>query len=153
MEPNIILDGRAAGLSRRRLQRFAKRACRVAGLKGGVTVLLASNREMRSLNHRFRGKRQATDVLSFPAPASSSGFAGDIAISVEIASRNARELGHATSREVEILMLHGILHLAGYDHENDRGEMASKEELLRGKLALPSGLIKRNSERKRTQRP
>ena len=152
MEANIILGQRARGISRSRLQHFARRACGVAGLKGAVTVLLTDNREMRRLNSRFRGKRQATDVLSFPAPASSSGFAGDIAISVEIASQNARALGHATSREVEILLLHGILHLAGYDHENDRGEMAMKEALLRSKLALPTGLIERSSMRKPTQR-
>lgn len=152
MEPNIVFDGTRIRLNRRRLQDFTSRACRAAGLKGGVTVMLTSNRQMRRLNLRFRGKDRATDVLSFPAPASASNFAGDIAISIEIAAGNAQELGHSTARELEILILHGILHLAGYDHENDRGEMARKERALQAKLALPGGLIERSSGARRMKR-
>ena len=100
---------------------------------------------MRSLNHRFRDKDKATDVLSFPAlPEVKKKFAGDLAISVEIASRNARELGHSTANEIKILALHGVLHLAGYDHERDAGEMARTELRLRQAFRLPCSLIERN---------
>ena len=99
---------------------------------------------MRRLNSCFRGKNQPTDVLSFPADASAKGFAGDIAISLEIAERNARLLGHSAADEIRILILHGMLHLAGYDHENDKGEMAKKESLLRRRFDLPTGLIERS---------
>ena len=71
-------------------------------------------------------------------------MAGDIAISADIATQNARQLGHAPALEIKILALHGVLHLAGYDHETDHGEMARKEISLRKALGLPSGLIERN---------
>ena len=99
---------------------------------------------MRILNARFRGKRQATDVLSFPGPEFVKDFAGDIAISLDIAARNARSLRHSVGDEVRILVLHGLLHLAGYDHETDNGKMARREKILRKKLGLPSGLIERS---------
>ncbi len=145
METNVILKRPLPGLSRRRLQTFVKRACHASGLKGGITVLLTRSREMRSLNSRFRGKDRATDVLSFPASATAGGFAGDIAIAFDVAARNARQLGHSVAQEVEILALHGLLHLAGYDHESDHGEMARKEQRLRARLRLPTGLIERSS--------
>src|SRR5207302_2044201 len=132
-------------LSDAALSRFVSRAGKEAGLDGSVNVLLTSSHELRSLNNRFRHKDKATDVLSFPAmPALKRKLAGDLAISVDIASRNARELGHSTAHEVKILVLHGILHLAGYDHESDDGEMARTELRLRRDLRLPSGLIERN---------
>ena len=96
---------------------------------------------MRSLNRRFRGKDKATDVLSFPAPEFVNGFAGDIAISLDEATRNAKEHGHSLNEEVRILVLHGLLHLAGYDHESDGGEMAEREQRVRSRLALPAALI------------
>jgi probable rRNA maturation factor len=98
---------------------------------------------MRSLNARFRGKNHATDVLSFPGPGFVDGFAGDIAISLDIAARNAKVLRHSVFDETRILILHGLLHLAGYDHEADRGEMAQREKELRRDLALPLALIER----------
>jgi len=143
MEPTIILKRPVSGLSRRALTVFVAQACRAAGLKGAVTVMVTHSREMRSLNSRFRGKNQATDVLSFPPPTLDNGFAGDIAVSLDIAARNARSLGHSLGQEVEILVLHGILHLAGYDHEDDEGEMAQRETRLRRRLKLPQGLIER----------
>jgi probable rRNA maturation factor len=143
MEPTIILKRPVSGLSRRALTVFVAQACRVARLKGAVTVMVTDSREMRSLNSRFRGKNQATDVLSFPPPALDNGFAGDIAVSLDIAASNARSLGHSLGEEVQILVLHGILHLAGYDHEGDQGEMAKKEMRLRRRLKLPGGLIER----------
>jgi len=110
-----------------------------------VNVLLTSSNELRSLNTRFRHKDKATDVLSFPAlPELKEKFAGDLAISVDIASRNARELGHSTANEIKILALHGVLHLSGYDHELDDGEMARTELRLRQALRLPGSLIERN---------
>jgi probable rRNA maturation factor len=143
----VILNKRVVGLNEPSLDRFVARARRAVGLSGSVTVLITSSREMRSLNGRFRGKDKATDVLSFPAHFESARFAGDIAISAEIASDNARRLGHSTAEEVKILALHGVLHLAGFDHEADRGEMARVEERLRQKLGLPGALIARAAGR------
>jgi len=139
------------GLGEATLRRFILKACRAAGLAGEVDVLITSNLRMRALNRRFRGKDKATDVLSFPSAEVQPTFkghainAGDIAISAEIAARNAHQLGHSAASEVKILVLHGILHLAGYDHETDNGTMARKESRLRRKLHLPSGLIGRDA--------
>ena len=127
------------------LSRFATQAQRVLSLRGEVNICITSSNEMRSLNHRFRGKNKATDVLSFPSQI--SGVAGDVAISLEVAAANAAELGHDLATEVKILILHGMLHLAGYDHEIDNGEMQAREASLRQRFKLPIGLIER------TQRP
>ena len=103
---------------------------------------------MKSLNRRFRGKDKPTDVLAFPAePDARKQFAGEIAISAEIAAQNARALGHSPPEEVKILVLHGVLHLRGYDHQCDNGQMARREEQLRAKLHLPLGLIERTAPR------
>ena len=123
------------------LSRFATRVQRALGLAGEVNIDITSNREMKALNRRFRKKNKPTDVLSFPSPI--PGIAGDIAISLEIAADNAAELGHSLATEVKILILHGMLHLAGYDHEIDDGEMHQSEAALRQKLKLPVGLIER----------
>jgi probable rRNA maturation factor len=142
----VILKKRVPGLSEAALERFLLRARKTARLRGSVILLVTGSRELQGLNQRFRGKNQATDVLSFPAlPGSVTGIAGDVAISAEIAARNARRLGHTAAEEIKILALHGVLHLAGYDHERDNGEMARKEGRLRQCLGLPSGLIERNS--------
>jgi probable rRNA maturation factor len=130
------------------LSRFVLRATRAVRLKGEVNVLVTSSQELRKLNRRFRGKNQPTDVLSFPSGLA-DGLAGDVAISAEIAAKNAQQLGHSTAQEVEILTLHGVLHLAGYDHERDHGEMARKERRLRKSLGLPLGLIERSGHRQR----
>ncbi|HTR67424.1 MAG TPA: rRNA maturation RNase YbeY [Terriglobales bacterium] len=149
----IILRRRVPGLSERTLGKFVARASSAARLKGAVHVLVSGSRELRSLNRRFRGHDKETDVLSFPPlPELAEGLAGDIAISAEIAARNARHLRHSAADEVRVLALHGILHLAGYDHERDDGEMARKEERLRKVLGLPAGLIQRGDSRSRTQR-
>jgi len=140
----VIFRKHVAGLNERALHRFVARACRTVGLRGEVNVLLTSNAQMKSLNRRFRGKDKATDVLSFPGPPESrKEFAGDIAISAEIAAQNARALRHSPAEEVKILALHGILHLRGYDHESDHGQMEKKEQRLRRQLRLPLGLIAR----------
>ena len=153
MEPTIILERRVAGLNQRMLAAFVAQASREVGLDGAVTVMVTSGREMRRLNSRFRGKDQSTDVLSFPAPEFVNGFAGDIAIGLDVAARNARTLKHSIAEEVRVLILHGILHLAGYDHEGDRGEMAKTEDDLRKRLALSGGLIKRNMVKRRMRSP
>jgi probable rRNA maturation factor len=140
----IIFRKRIPGSGERGLVRFAARAQRAAGLSGEVNVLLTGNRQLREYNVRFRGKRAPTDVLSFPAIAPANGLAGDIAISVDLAEQNAGRLGHTAAEEIKILILHGLLHLAGYDHEGDQGEMAEQEQRLRQQLGLPVGLIERS---------
>lgn len=133
-----------AGLSRSGLARFLGEAQRAVGLQGAVDVLLADDRTLRRLNREFRGKDKATDVLSFPAATELRGkFAGDLAISLDTAARQAREHGHSLRDEVRVLLLHGLLHLSGMDHETDRGEMATREAELRAELRLKSGLIAR----------
>jgi len=150
----VILHKRVAGLSEGALDRFVTRAKRAAGVRGAVTVLVTSSQELRRLNQRFRGKDKPTDVLSFPAEMMSKGrFAGDVAISADIASKNARRLGHSPAEEVKVLALHGLLHLAGYDHEGDNGTMARKEMRLREQLKLPVALIERIEERQKVRRP
>lgn len=127
-----------------------RKACGAVKLKGTVNVLITNNLEMRSLNRRFRGKDVATDVLSFSAvPGLPGKLAGDLAISADIARANAAQLGHTLSEEIKILVLHGALHLAGYDHETDQGTMARKEARLRLDMKLPMALIARAAPRAR----
>lgn len=146
----MVLSRSIPGLSERVLSNFLSSACRAAGLKGTATLLVTSSRRMRQLNAQFRGKDYPTDVLSFPSPSFVEGFSGDIAVSIDIAARNARALGHSVSNEVKILVLHGVLHLAGYDHMSDNGQMAEKELRLRRKLGLPAALIERAAVKGRT---
>jgi probable rRNA maturation factor len=143
----VIFQKRVAGLTEPALNRFLAGVRRAAGLKGRVDVLVTSSAEMKSFNRRFRKKDKPTDVLSFPAdPDAAKQFAGEIAISAELASHNARHLGHTPAEEVKILVLHGVLHLCGYDHECDNGQMAGREQQLRAKFRLPQGLIERVSQ-------
>ncbi len=136
------LDERLPGM--RALNAFLRLAQHAVRLRGLVTVLLTSDAAVRRLNRRFRSMNAATDVLSFPAAEISRGeVAGDLAISVETARKQATACGHSLSTEIKVLILHGLLHLAGLDHENDTGEMARKERELRAKLGLPLGLIER----------
>ena len=132
------------GLSASGLTRFLNRARLSIGLQGAVDVLLTSDSTLRQLNKTFRGKDKATDVLSFPAPtAFAKKHAGDLAISLETASRQAKIHGHTLRDEVRILLLHGLLHLSGEDHETDNGQMAAREATLRRELRLPATLIER----------
>jgi probable rRNA maturation factor len=143
----VILRKHVAGLSHPTLAKFVTRARRAAKLRGTVNVLVTSEQELRTLNRRFRGKDQTTDVLSFlPDPEFAGVLAGDIAISAGIARQNAAQLGHSAAQEIKILVLHGVLHLAGYDHEQDHGAMARQEAKLRRSLGLPVGLIERTGE-------
>ena len=99
-----------------------------------VTVAFVSDTKIRELNRQFRGIDKATDVLSFPA--GDQGQLGDIAISLETAERQSKENGLTLSGEIAQLILHGLLHLSGYDHETDNGEMNKVELSLRKKLAI-----------------
>jgi rRNA maturation RNase YbeY len=127
-----------------RWERFAGRALKVVPAEGaGVTVVFVSDRAMGALNRRWRGKRGTTDVLSFPAgqdefekSATDGATLGDVVISVERADRQAAEHGLSFEREVEQLILHGMLHLCGYDHERDNGEMNALELRLRRRLGI-----------------
>jgi probable rRNA maturation factor len=143
----IIFRKKIEGLSAATLERFVLRARRVIHLHGMVNVLVTNSSELRALNRRFRRADKATDVLSFPSPlverSNVRRLAGDVAISADIARENAERLGHSVADEVKILALHGILHLAGFDHERDRGEMAREESRLRRQLKLETGLIER----------
>jgi probable rRNA maturation factor len=121
------------------LQRFAQRAQKLAEVQGEVDILISGNTRLRNLNRRFRRKNKPTDVLSFPRPSG-----GDIAISAQIARDNAQRYGHSFAIELKILVLHGMLHLAGYDHESDNGRMARVESRLRSQLKLPASLIDRS---------
>jgi probable rRNA maturation factor len=147
----VILQKTVAGLSEDSLGRFVLRARKLAGLHGAANVQVTTSNAVQALNRRFRNKNKATDVLSFPAvePAirdkKTAPLAGDIVISADIAAQNAVKLGHSAAEEVKILTLHGILHLAGFDHERDNGEMARRESELRQKLGLPVALIERAS--------
>lgn len=148
----VILCRPVPGLNKAALTRFTLRAQRAIGLHGEVNTLVAGNEELQALNSRFRGKPQTTDVLSFPAMSKAGDMAGDLAISADLAAANARRLGHAPAEEVKILILHGLLHLAGYDHELDQGEMARRELRLRQQLGLPAGLLERNGHSGGTKR-
>lgn len=106
-----------------------------------IAVLVASDAFVRQANARFRGKNASTDVLSFPD--GEDGRLGDILISATRAERQAREYGHSVEDEVKTLILHGFLHLAGYDHEVDDGEMRAQERRMRRKYGLAAGLIER----------
>ncbi len=145
----VILQKKVAGVSERGLERFVLRARRAAGLRGRVNVLVTGSAVVRSLNRKFRSQNKATDVLSFPAGLAVEGsrkavpLAGEIAISADIAVQNAVRLGHSAAEEIKILALHGMLHLVGFDHERDNGQMARKEETLRRALKLPAALIER----------
>ena len=149
----IITRGRVASVSDITLARFVTRVRKTIPLPGLVNVVVTSNSEMKRLNGKFRGKDEPTDVLSFPS-GERGGLAGEIAISHEIAKENAGRLGHSITEEIKILILHGMLHLAGYDHEDDGGKMARKEHNLRKALRLPDALIERSMTRPRaTGRP
>jgi probable rRNA maturation factor len=105
-----------------------------------VTVRLISDTAMARLNRTFRKKRGPTDVLSFPSdgarPGEKEKYIGDIAISPETARRNARRFSRPLPIEIRILILHGMLHLAGFDHETDHGEMDRLERSLRRRFGI-----------------
>ena len=117
------------------LEAFHRRLSRAAGVKpGSFSVALVSDGRIAALNRRYRGQPQATDVLSFAA--AGNGYLGDVVISAPTARRQARRYRHSFAEEVKLLMLHGLLHLMGYDHETDDGWMNRREHALRRRLGL-----------------
>jgi len=127
-------------IPRRALRSFLSELAHSAGRGRTVTCLITNDRQLRELNRRFRGQDHATDVLSFP---SANGGPGELAISLDRAEQQAAEFGHSVEQELRILMLHGVLHLAGMDHETDSGQMARAEARWRKRLGLPPGLTER----------
>jgi probable rRNA maturation factor len=152
----ILNRQRAVRVARRPLELFLARVRRELGLgQADVTICLVSDAEIARMNQAFRRKKGPTDVLSFPAvdrrvPVSlrqrrtagsrsrskAEAFLGDVAISPATARRNAKRLGRTLPSELQTLILHGVLHLLGYDHETDRGEMDRMEARLRRRLGL-----------------
>lgn len=153
-EPLVLMRRASSGLRRGRLEEFARALRRRVTDGREFHCLLTGDAEMQRLNREFRGQDYPTDVLSFPAgpPARKrkvqAGLPvllslGDVAISADRARAQAREFGHPVDDEICILMLHGVLHLMGMDHERDGGRMARAEAEWRRKLRLPSALIER----------
>jgi probable rRNA maturation factor len=142
-QSSLLFQVATPGLSRRSVRAFVKRLeAEVAGGRA-FCCMLAGDRELRRLNREFRKQDSPTDVLSFPAEQPSQGFLGEIAVSFETARQQALQYGHSLDEEIEILMLHGLLHLLGMDHETDRGRMLNAERKWRASLGLPPGLIER----------
>jgi probable rRNA maturation factor len=112
-----------------------------ARARGLVTIAIVPDARVRALNRKFRRKNTNTDVLSFPAD--ERGCLGDVVIAAGVAARQARAAGHSASTELRVLALHGLLHLLGYDHERDDGQMARLERRLRRMGGLREGLIER----------
>jgi len=137
----ILIFRRAGrGFARSRLEQLAEQLKHE--LAGGrpFHCLLTDDRELRRLNREFLGRDYPTDVLSFPG---GEQLLGEIAISVDRAREQAARYGHSLEEELAVLLLHGLLHLLGYDHERDRGRMRRAEVRWRRRFGLPGGLIER----------
>jgi len=120
-------------LNRARLSRVLRGAAAGLRVEGELCLVLAGERSLKRLNGRYRGKDRPTDVLSFVGPGGAEGL-GDVVISVPAAERNARLLGRSLAQELDVLALHGFLHVLGYDHETDDGTMDRLERRLRRRL-------------------
>ena len=144
MKPDPLITYRRppATLKRNRIEKFAQLAREQVARGKEFHCLITGDAQLKSLNLRFRAKDSTTDVLSFPSGHKNP--LGDIAISLGRARIQACERGHSIETEVCILLLHGILHLMGMDHETDRGQMARAELRWQRKLGLPAGLIERS---------
>jgi probable rRNA maturation factor len=127
-----------------RLRRVLQDAARALAVSGEVSLVLTGDAPVRKLNARYRGKDKPTDVLSFPGPGGEVGL-GDIVISLDTAARNAPRFGRTLSQELEILTLHGFLHVLGYDHETDDGTMDRLERRLRRRLLRPEAAAPRSA--------
>ncbi len=156
--PSLLFRHPARRVRRAPLREFLGELERHVARGKSLDCLVSDDRELRSLNRRFRGKDYATDVLSFPLPvvtrhgqAARNGHSraslGEIAISLDRAREQAARHGHSIEQELRILMLHGALHLAGLDHESDHGEMERAERRWRKHFGLPTGLIDRSRDR------
>lgn len=120
-------------VSAARLRSVLQGAAGALDVSGEVALVLTGDRALRALNARYRGRDEPTDVLSFPGPGGEAGL-GDVVISLETAERNARGLGRTLRQELDVLALHGFLHVLGYDHETDDGTMDRLERRLRRRL-------------------
>jgi probable rRNA maturation factor len=129
---------------RRELEEFAKVLMARVGDGRTFSCLITNDRQLQKLNRTFLDHDYPTDVLSFPQNEAGEDL-GELAISIERAEAQAREYRHSVLDEMRILMLHGVLHLAGMDHERDRGAMAKREGKLRDEFRLPNSLIARAS--------
>lgn len=143
-QTTLLFEAPTPGVSRQSVRSFAKLLESELAPGRAFCCLIAGDKELRRLNREFRDRNYATDVLSFPS-ADADAFLGEIAISFARAKQQAAEQGHSVTQEIEILMLHGVLHLLGMDHETDRGQMARAECEWRESLGLPAGLIERVS--------
>ena len=141
-ETSLLIERATPRIGRTALRAFADTLRRELCAGRTFTCLLTGDKELRRLNRQFLGHNYATDVLSFPS-GEPIGPLGDIAISLERAKAQAAEHRHRIEEEVRILLLHGVLHLLGHDHEGDEGEMRERESKYRRKYGLPSGLIER----------
>jgi len=135
----VIFRRVPARLRRPVVERFARELQSAVAKGHAFDCLITHDAELRQLNRDFRGKDAVTDVLSFPG----IGHLGDVAIAIGRARAQARAFGHTLEQEIQILMLHGVLHLMGMDHETDGGRMARAEKRWRASLRLPNGLIER----------
>ncbi len=142
IDPLLLFRRAPKGLDRARLRTFADTLRDRVALGRPFCAMLTGDSELQDLNRHFLGKDEPTDVLSFPARDPSQSL-GDIAISWQRARAQAASFGHGIEVEIEILLLHGLLHLLGHDHESDRGQMRRLESRWRKALALPTGLIER----------
>ena len=143
--PELLNRQRRVKICAARLRAFLTRLEREVAPGRAFAVCLVTDAAMRCYNRRFRGIDAPTDVLSFSD--GSDGRAGDLLISAETARRQARRLGHSVETEIRILVLHGLLHLMGFDHEagRDAGRMARAERRWRERFGLSRGLIERGS--------
>src|SRR6476659_9383828 len=133
----VVNRQRRLQIDTRAWSNFATKALNAIGKsESSATIAFVSDKKIRELNRQFRGVDKATDVLSFPAGGSDDSELGDIAISVDTAATQAKENGLKFENEIAQLILHGLLHLSGYDHETDNGEMNRLELKLRRKLRI-----------------
>jgi len=139
-DPLISYRRKPATLDREALETFAEVLRVRVSKRADFHCLITGDAELQTLNRQYRKKDYPTDVLSFPGEPP---YLGDIAISLARARAQAREFGHSLEDELRILMLHGVLHLTGLDHETDGGEMARAEQRWRKKLELPTSLTER----------
>jgi len=140
-DPHITCRRKPASLDLDSLESFARTLRRQVARGREFHCLLTGDRELQSLNREFRRRDYPTDVLSFPSDTPDR--IGDIAISLARARAQAREWKHSLEDEIRILMLHGVLHLTGLDHETDSGRMRRAETRWRKKFSLPAALTER----------
>lgn len=134
-DPHLLFRHSSRRVRRTPLRDFLTDLAKRVARGRAVTCLITTDAELRRLNRQFRGRNYATDVLSFPPD--------EMAISLDRAAAQAKELGHSLDDELRVLMLHGLLHLCGMDHESDAGQMRRAETRWRKKYGLPVGLIER----------